>query len=111
MQNDPLFVDAIAPLRVRQGFEDVGFACPAIGIVGPSENVELNPILILGNGLSRFSINETDLVEDGITTVQHNVKRPAAVDFLSEFDRQSRSVGLERAIDGRSVCQDFSAWS
>ena len=106
-EDDPPVVDRIVPLDRLDRLEDVGLAGPAVGVVGPAEDVERDLARRIGRGgLAVVRGDEPDLVQGRAPAVEHDVEPDAVLRRQSMSVGDDHRIGLERAVDLRLVAPD-----
>ena len=86
--------------------DHVAFAGPAIGVVAAAVDVEANVIQIFRSGFVAIElVQETHLGQAAVSAVQHDVQ-PPFLDLLAVIGRQGDGVGLDGAVNLRTITVD-----
>jgi len=108
-EHDSTLVDLEPPLHRVDGLENVGLACPAVGVVGPAEDVQDNLLFLIGRGgLAVVRLDEVHLGQGGPSAVQDHVEPDAlggaiALLLVHHAFGHDHGEGLNRAVDPGEV--------
>ncbi len=81
------------PLHVFQCLEDISLTTPAIGVVCPAKDVELNPVLSVLRLLAGVLGKEANFVSSTTAAMQFEMQRPAVTGLGSPW----KPVGSDKA--------------
>src|SRR5262245_35036682 len=98
-QHNPSRVNVSTVQKVAKSFQYILFTGPTIGVVATAVDIELDEVLLRRRLLLVVLVDELDLGQGSIATVQHNIQPPALASGPVKAARQDHAIRLDGAVD------------